>query len=179
MQVTTRTSPWRRRLLLGLGTLVIAAAAAVTVWTVRCPCDTTPGFILLGDVQREPVRDWSFVNDVPLCQIQINTSWGPHAINLNCMATPEGELFLSCSVCTRKFWARHVGPNTSGRLRLNGRVYPVVINRALETVDLDRAWAARVKKLQVYGGAPPNPVPAPDAKRPDTWWTFRLTSAVS
>ena len=43
---------------------------------------------------------------------------------------------------------------------------------------LDRAWAARVKKLQVYGEAPYNPTPPPDAKRPKEWGTFQLRSAV-
>jgi hypothetical protein len=98
-------------------------------------------------------------------------------VNLNCMATPEGELFLSCSVCSTKYWASQVGQNEPGRLRLNGRVYPVVLNRVQDEVVLDRAWAARVKKLQVHGEPPYNPAPPPDAKRPESWWTFQLRSA--
>ena len=43
------------------------------VWTVACPCNGIPGFVLLGPVHSEPVTDWKFVNDVPLCQIQIST----------------------------------------------------------------------------------------------------------
>src|SRR5262249_6824621 len=77
--------------------LLLVAVAGVAVWTTTCPCNNIPGFVLLGDVHTEPVTDWRFANDVPLCQIQINTGRGPHAINLNCMATPDGQLFLSCS----------------------------------------------------------------------------------
>ena len=112
------------------------------------------------------MTDWSFVNDIPLCQIQIYAGVIPHAVNLNCMATPEGELFLSCSVCSTKSWASHVGQNEPGRLRLNGRVYPVVLNRVQDEAVLDRAWAARVKKLQVHGEAPTIPPRLPTRNGP-------------
>jgi hypothetical protein len=178
-QVRSRKYPLKK-ILIGLAvTLVIVAAAGVAVWTTTCPCDNVPGFVLLGETQETPVTDWHFANDVPLCQIQISTGWGPHAINLNCMTTPEGELFLSCSTGTRKYWCQQVGQNQPARLRLNGIVYPVVINRVLDPAVLDRAWAARVKKLQVYGGGPFNPKPRPDAKRPDAWWSFQVRSAAT
>ena len=173
-----RSNPSRKKILLGLVALLIVVAGGVAVWTTTCPCNRMPGFMLLGDVQETPVTDWSFVNDIPLCQIQIYAGVIPHAVNLNCMATPEGELFLSCSVCSTKYWASHVGQNEPGRLRLNGRVYPVVLNRVQDEAVLDRAWAARVKKLQVHGEGPYNPVPPPDAKRPAGWWSFQLRSAV-
>jgi hypothetical protein len=168
----------RRKTLLGLVAAVVVAAGGVAVWTTTCPCNRAPGFILLGDVQEAPVTDWSFVNDIPLCQIQITAGIIPHAVNLNCMATPDGELFLSCSGCPDKYWSTHVEPNERGRLRLNDRVYPVVLNRVHDEAVLDRAWAARVKKLQVLGGGPYNPVPPPDAKRSANWWSFQLRSAV-
>ena len=94
--LTRRTAP-TRKVLLGLAALVIVVAGGVAVWTTTCPCNRMPGFMLLGDVQETPVTDWSFVNDIPLCQIQIYAGVIPHAVNLNCMATPDGELFLSCS----------------------------------------------------------------------------------
>jgi hypothetical protein len=166
-----------RKILVGLVALLVVVAGGVAVWTTTCPCDRMPGFMLMGDTQETPVTDWSFVNDVPLCQIQIYAGVIPHAVNLNCMATPEGELFLSCSVCSTKYWASHVGQDEPGRLRLNDRVYPVVLNRVQDEAVLDRAWAARVKKLQVHGGGPDNPAPPPDAKRPEGWWSFQLRSA--
>ena len=68
--------------------------------------------------------------------------------------------------------------NEPGRLRLNGVVYPVIVNREMDPAALDRAWAARVKKLQVHGGGPFNPVPDPDAQRPEHWWSFHLESSI-
>lgn len=176
-QATTRTSTPLKKILVRAGAaIIIIAAGGIAVWTTTCPCEGVPGFVLMGPVEEKPVADWRFTNDVPLCQIQISTGWGPHAVNLNCMATPEGDLFLSCSVGTSKYWCQQVRQNEPARLRLNGTVYPVVINRVMEPAVLDKAWAARVKKLQVHGRVPHNPVPAPDAKRPDTWWSFQVRS---
>jgi hypothetical protein len=175
---TTRQTPLARKVLLGLTALFIVVLGGVAVWTTTCPCNQMPGFILLGDVQKAPVTDWRFVNDIPLCQIQIYAGPMPHAVNLNCMATPEDGLFLSCGNCERKFWGRHVQDGAHGRLRLNGKVYPVVFTRVKDEAVLDRAWAARVKKLQVYGEPPYNPAPPSDAKRPKEWGTFQLRSAV-
>jgi hypothetical protein len=176
-RATTR-KPGTRIILLGLAALVIVAATGITVWTRSCPCNRIPGLALLGDVQETPVTDWSFVNDIPLCQIQVYAGFIPYAVNLNCMATPDGELFLSCSGCSDKYWPGYVGQNEPGRLRLNGRVYPVVLSRVQDEAVLDRAWEARAKKLQVHGEPTYNPAPAPDAKRPESWWSFHLRSAV-
>ena len=169
----------KRGLLYGVGGLVIVVAVAVGIWTTTCPCAQTPGFMLLGETVTGPVADWRFVNDVPLCQLQVPVYGLPHAINLNCMATPDGRIFLSCSVCDTKLWARHVTPGTAGRLRLNGRVYPVTLTRVTDEATLDQAWRARVAKLQVYGTETGvNARPRPDAPRPNRWWSFELKSAV-
>lgn len=172
------TTGSRRWVLPGLIVLVIVLVGGVGVWTTTCPCNQTPGFMLLGDVQTAPVTDWTFVNDIPLCQIQVYAGIMPHAVNLNCMATPDGQLYLSCGACETKFWGRHVEENEHGRLRVNGKVYPVVFNKVTDPAELDAAWAARVKKLQVYGEEPYNPTPPPDAKRPPEWGSFHLRSDV-
>jgi hypothetical protein len=75
--------------------------------------DGTPGFALRGELHEAPVTDWSFANEVDVCQIQISVGWRPHSLNLNCMATPAGELVVVQG---------GVGP---GRLRSPGRDRPV------------------------------------------------------
>lgn len=173
---TTHEAAARKRVLPAVAAVVLAAAGAgVAAWTAACPCDTTPGFVLLGETQGEAVADWSFANSVPLCQIQVYAAWRPHAVNLNCMATTEGELFLSCSSCDTKYWARQVGPGESARLRLDGRVYPVVLSRVVDASVLDRAWAARVRKLQALND-PANPAPDANAARPESWGSFWVRS---
>ena len=153
-----------RTLTLISGLLFAALGAGLYYWSATCPCDRTPGLVLLGDIQEDPVLDWTFANNAPLCQIQIGAGWRRHAVNLNCMSTPTGELYLSCSVCDAKYWASHVEKDEKSRLRIDGKVYPVTLNRVMEESRLDRAWSARVLKLQTFGEPPYNPAPATDAQ---------------
>ncbi len=177
-EATTASKQWNKKLLIGGGLLGVVAIAVIgfLVYSSVCPCDRTPGGFLFGERVEAPVQDWQFANEVPLCQLQIYDGIRPHSVNLNCMSTPQGELFLSCSVCTRKFWASKVEADERAVMRLNGITYPVTLNRVQDPATMDRAWQARVSKLQVHGGGPYNPVPDEDAERPDHWWTFRVES---
>ncbi|MDP6581807.1 MAG: hypothetical protein QF681_14220 [Vicinamibacterales bacterium] len=176
-----RSSKVRKLLLGAAATLAFVVVAGGVAWTVTCPCETTPGFVLLGETHADPVTDWSFANDVSLCQIQIGILGRPHAVNVNCMPTPEGDLFISCSFGENKYWCPRVGTDHAGRLRLDGVVYPVTLNRVTDAAALDRAWTARIQKLQnpavqarqPGGGGQPPPL---DAARPDSWWSFRVVS---
>ena len=177
-----RSSAIKRRLLGFAAAALVAAVVGGGYWAVTCPCGGIPGFVLRGEAHREPVQDWRFANDVSLCQIQINVGWRPHSVNLNCMTTPAGDLFLSCSAGVRKYWCQRVEADEPARLRLNGTVYPVVLNRVTDRVALDAAWAARVRKLQdpeVQAVQPPGAVPSPDAQRPESWWSFQVRSRAS
>jgi hypothetical protein len=180
--IPSRRSSTVKKVALGIGAvLALGLAGWGGVWALTCPCEGTPGFVLLGDPHGEPVSDWSFANDVPLCQIQVGMGLRPHSVNLNCMASPDGELFLSCSFGERKYWCPRVGPDEPARLRLDGVVYRVVLNRVSETATLDKSWSARIQKLQkpeVLAMQPGGRGPAPDAQRPDSWWTFHVQSAV-
>ena len=91
-RIVETASEFVRKNLLGIAaTLALVVVAGGVVWTMNCPCEGTPGFVLLGDTHEEPVADWSFANDVSLCAIQIGIWMRPHSVNVNCMATPEGE----------------------------------------------------------------------------------------
>ena len=89
----------------GPAALVVLLVIAFYGWSFTCPCERTPGAVLYGYEQPFPVDDWTFANDVTLCQIQINAGFRPHAINLNCFANDEGNLYLSCSSCDGKLWS--------------------------------------------------------------------------
>jgi len=177
---TGRRSKLIKKILLGsAATVLLVAVVGVSYWTLTCPCEGTPGFVLLGEKHDEPVLDWGFANDVDLCQIQISIRLRPHSVNLNCMATPEGDLFLSCSFGARKYWCPRVETNHRGRIRLDGVVYPVALNRVTDPSVLEAAWTARVLKLQnpaVQAMQPGGAVTPPDAERPDSWWTFQVRS---
>lgn len=145
-----------------------AAVAGFLVWFLYCPCERTSGGYLLGPEIDEPVTDWSFANDparVPLCQIQVDTGWLPHSINLNCMAS-KNELYLSCASCDGKRWSTAVLTNPEARLRANGEVYPVTVTRVTDPDILDRAWMARAAKRGR----------TEDRPREEGWWSFRVVS---
>jgi hypothetical protein len=148
-------------------------AVAFLGWSATCPCERTPGAYLFGTSAEGPIADWIFANEVTLCQIQIRAGIRPHAINLNCMATPSGQLYLSCSQCDGKYWSVRAANNGWARLRLDGTVYPVQLTRVMDPDELDRAWLARVTKLNSLE-APANPAPPPGTPRPDHWWSFRV-----
>lgn len=159
----------RRRpiLLLVLVTLGVVLVGGTSYWAVACPCDRTPGLYLRGTAATAPVTDWSFANQVPLCQIQVDAGLLPHALNLMCMATSTGELYLSCAGCAGRRWATAALENNQARLRLNDTVYPVTLTRVMDPAELDRAWDARAAKA-----GHPNDV----RSRQDGWWSFRVTS---
>ena len=159
-----------------LGGLLSVAVVGFMIFSAVCPCERTPGGFLFGEAADGPVSDWSFANEVPLCQLQIYAGIRPHSINLNCMSTPAGELFLSCSVCDTKYWAARVEEDEPGVMRLNGVTYPIILNREQDPTRMDQAWLARITKLQSFGGGPNNPTPDPNAERPDHWWTFHVQS---
>lgn len=165
----------RRTTILSAAVLVAVVAVGFVGWSYTCPCDRAPGAYLFGAEVDAPVTDWTFANQVRLCQIQITTGLLPHAINLNCMSTPTGQLYLSCSQCETKRWSNAAVEDGRARLRLDGTVYPVTVRRVLDPAELDQAWRARVAKLQVVGGTG-TPTPPPDARRPDGWWSFRVAS---
>ncbi len=168
---------WTARQAAGIGAaaVVIVLVLAWAGWSATCPCDTAPGSYLFGTANDEPVSDWTFANQVTLCQIQIRTGLLPHSINLNCFANSEGSLYLSCSNCDGKRWSGIAAEDGWARLRLDGTVYPVDLTRILDPAELDMAWGARLDKLHSLA-EPANP-PAPlGSPRPDGWWTFRVVS---
>ena len=168
---------WTARQAAGIGAaaVVVVLALAWVGWSATCPCDYTPGSHLFGTANDEPVSDWTFANQVTLCQIQIRTGLLPHSINLNCFANSEGNLYLSCSNCDGKRWSGIAAEDGWARLRLDGAVYPVDLTRILDPAELDMAWGARLDKLHSLA-EPANP-PAPlGSPRPDGWWTFRVVS---
>ena len=153
-----------KRLILAL--VVLIPIVAVTVWAYQCPCDQTPGLFVRGNEATSRVSDWSFANQVPLCQVQVETGLLPHALNLNCWADRNGDLYLSCGNCDGKRWSKAAVANNQAHVRVGQTVYPVTLTRVVDEQLLDQAWSARGIKL---GSAVSDP-------RPGAWWTFKVTS---
>ena len=87
--MSEQTEESRSRFRLAAIVATVALSLMVTAflgWSITCPCDRTPGGLLFGEQIDEDVADWSFANDVSLCQIQVSNGLMPYSINLNCMA---------------------------------------------------------------------------------------------
>ncbi len=144
--------------------LVLIGGLTFSGYWFICPCETLPGGPVQGEVDRTPVEDWQFVNDieaVPLCQIQVDFTL-PRSMNVNCMST-GGDLFVSCSGCADKQWSARALKYPDGFVRAGETVYPISYERVTDEAMLDRVWYARLAKID-----------ADLTPRPYHWWTFRL-----
>ena len=146
------------------GVVVVGLFAAAATFWFACPCSRVPGGPLAGERAPGVVPDWSFVNEVGLCQVEVDRGI-PWSINLNCMSS-TGALYISCSQCADKGWSNAALDNPQGFIRVRETVYPVRLTRLTAPADLDTAWRARSDKL----GRPA------DTPRPDHWWSFQLES---
>jgi len=153
---------------------IFAAAVAFYTYSMICPCEGTPGGILFGERINEPVSNWSHVNEVENCQLQIAAGIRPHSLTLNCWATPEGILFVGCMSCDSKYWGYQVGPNEKGYIRVAGRVYPVTVNRIEDPAEMDNVWRSRFYKLGLLSSEP-----VTEAPRAEGWWAFSVVSRPS
>ncbi len=147
--------------------ILLAGIAGFLYWFLNCPCERTPGGYLLGEESQENITDWSFVNEVPLCQIQISAGLLPHSINLNCSSL-QRELFVGCANCEGKRWAAALTEDGQARIRINDIVYPVSARRLLDPSEMDHSWLA----MNTKAGRPT------DTPRPNTWWTFHLATSL-
>jgi hypothetical protein len=172
---TGRRSTLRRILTAVAVIIVVLPVAAAAYWAAACPCEGVPGLYLRGTEVTEPVIDWSFANQVRLCQIQVDTGLLPQANNLNCMATDTGELYLSCGGCAEKRWSNAAVENNEGWVRLDANVYPVTLRRVTDAAERERAWDARTQKLSNLDD-PPNTPPPAGSSPDDDWWTFHVVS---
>jgi len=147
----------------------VAAVAGYLYLSYTCPCDRTPGGFLTGEVSDEVISDWSFVNEVPLCQLQTSAFFVPYSINMNCSSL-DNELFVGCMDCEGKRWGAALTAKGSARFRINGVVYPVAARRLMDTAEKDNAWVSSSLKAGRTGDTP---------RPPDNiWWTFQLTSSL-
>ncbi len=128
------------------------------------PCGPIPGGALSGNEVARPMVDWSFVNEVPRCAVEVKPG-SPHSVTVNCMSW-RGELFVSCSDCDGKRWSGYALDDPAGRIRIGKDVYSVTLERVEDPARLDAVWRARAAKLGKDERSP----------RPEKWWTFHLRS---
>ncbi len=103
---------------------LLALAAAVALLPGVGPCGPVPGGRLDGPVVESPVADWSFAEPFVGCQLELRPE-DPHSINASCFVV-EGALYVGSWLPSRKRWVGLLADHPEARVRVAGRVYPVV-----------------------------------------------------
>ena len=144
----------------GLGLLVAVALAA---WFGGLgPWGPFPGGILWGEVAREPVTDWSFVDAV--AEVQVETHLGPLPWSVTTWAlTHEGVLYVPSRNCFEKRWVKNLLAHPDVRVRIGGRLHEL---RAVREEDPARGDALLRQMLVKYLGIEAED-PRPLAAEPD------------
>lgn len=137
-----------------------------TVLSLVClgfgPCGRIPGTRLSGQEVTQPVTDWSFVEQIPECQIEVRPS-EPYSINAMCFPV-GGDLFVGCMHCAGKRWPTYLQSDPRLRVKLGDRIYPLRATRVTDPAVIQGAWEQRSRRRLA---GPPPPVPA-------DYWLFRF-----
>lgn len=89
-------------------------------WLVACggPMGMIPGGALRGQLQAEPVQDWSFV-DARFVDLEVRPS-DPYSVELNYILR-DGRLYIDPKEGRR--WLEYIRQDPRVRVRFDGKVY--------------------------------------------------------
>lgn len=149
--------------ILGLLLVIFLAAAAYILMSSE-PIGPFPGGELSGTVVPDAIDNWAFINDLGLCQVEVNPQ-APHSINAFCFESQQ-NLYVGCMRCPGKTWAEAVQADPNARIRFGQNIYPVSATRITDEALRDQVWADRHAK---NSDGPPDPTP-------EDWWLFNMVS---
>jgi hypothetical protein len=87
------------------------------------PSDQRPGFGLSGEVNQQPVLDWSFTADTQEIFIETATPYFiPHSVTIWCV-TLDNQLYLGAYEADTKHWVANVARNPNVRLKIGNKIY--------------------------------------------------------
>jgi len=132
------------------------------------PCGPLPGGRLDGEVVDQAVHDWSFVDDYRHCQLEVRPE-KPHSVTTYCFAAGD-VLYVPAIMGDGKQWTKMAIAEPQARIRVGGRIYPVLLERVLDPAEL-RAAAEAGYRRQNDGEDPP-----PKFEQKADRWYFRVTS---
>jgi hypothetical protein len=105
------------------GGLAAFAAAAVAAWFGGLgPWGPFPGGILWGEVAREQVADWSFVDAIAEVQVETRRGVLPWSVTTWAL-THAGALYVPSRNCLEKRWVENLHAHPDVRVRVAGRLH--------------------------------------------------------
>jgi hypothetical protein len=109
-------------------TRAIGFAACILSITLSLACssdpsDERPGFGLSGEVNQQPVQDWSFTSDIKEIFIETATSYSiPHSVTAWCVTIGD-ELYVAADDADKKSWVANVARDPNVRLKIGEKIY--------------------------------------------------------
>lgn len=110
------------------------------------PSDQRPGFGLSGDVNQQPVLDWSFASDVKEIFIETATPYFiPHSVTIWCV-TLDDQLYVGAYDADAKHWVANVARDPNVRLKIGNQIFAQKlepITGAATIARLDQEYARK------------------------------------
>ncbi len=107
------------------------------------PVGPFAGGALSGEPHSGPVSDWSFAADVETVQLETNPD-SPHSVNtwigvINGQAYIPTSLILGAENPQEREWVQNISANDTARLRIEGTVYNVRLQRVQADTEKEQA----------------------------------------
>ena len=128
------------------------------------PCGPIAGTGLSGVEVAGIVADFRFVSGVDNCVLEVNSA-DPHSVTVNCWSVGQ-QLFIGCMDCEGKTWSTLVKQDSTARVQVGEKLYPVNAKRIDDEFVVNRAWTHRWQK---YEEGEVTPVP-------EGFWLYHLGS---
>ena len=128
------------------------------------PCSRLRGTDLVGEVVPGQVADWTFIETLGLCQLEVRPE-RPYSITAYCIESQKA-LYVGCMRCPGKVWPELAIGNPSARVQFKDKIYMVDVERVTDEALRNRVWADRFARR---GPGEPSPTP-------EHWWLFSLAS---
>ena len=110
------------------------------------PSDERPGFGLSGEVNQQPVQDWSFTSDTKEVFIETATPYViPHSVTIWCV-TLDNQLYVGAWEADTKHWVANVRRDPNVRLKIGDKIYEQSLEPIADTATiakLDEIYARK------------------------------------
>ncbi|MBW2493564.1 MAG: DUF2255 family protein [Deltaproteobacteria bacterium] len=112
------------------------------------PRDERPGLGLSGEVNRQPVRDWSFTSEIQEIFVETATPYFiPHSVTVWCV-TLDNQLYVGAWAPDTKHWVANVRRNPNVRLKIGDRIYERRLEPITDSATIAKLDAAYARKYE-------------------------------
>ena len=133
---------------------LLACTLPITL-SIACsiePSDERPGFGLSGEVNRQPVQDWSFAIDANEIFIETATPYFiPHSVTIACV-TLGNQLYVGANDPDDKRWVANVARDPNVRLKIGNKIYEQKLESITDAATIAMLYDAYARKYAYEEG---------------------------